>query len=495
MKYVIAVIAVFSFLFFYEKFEDIKSYNEDITGTNLMATVNYLASPELSGRLAGSTGYFEAAGFAADKFRNAGLLSLTGENYFQKFNIEYNEIKGTPKLSLIKNGEKLKDYSIGEDFICRGFTGSGELTAEVVFAGYGISMPELGYDDYSGIDVRDKIVLVFKYNPRWKMQGGDWKDGYPREKSRIAREHGAVGILFVSLPNDKTPQEPIASVLAGSGEQDVYFPQLHVDLPVAGDLFENSGKTLKELQTGIDSSKAPQSLSLKRGVSLSVKADYEKEHPTVNVVALHEGKHPELKNEYIVIGAHLDHVGRQGTVYFPGANDNASGSAAIIELAETFAKNKISTDRSIIFALFSSEESGLFGAKHFVENPPVPLEQIIAMFNMDCIAHGDSIRIGGGKTAPLMWKLAKENDKLYTRMMMNATWGGGGADAEPFFEKNIPTLYFVSFNSYTHLHKKTDTPSTLNPELFEKLTRVAFLTLCDVTSGEFSKEITVRNSK
>ncbi len=470
----------------YSQNSKIENALKTITAKSLMETDSYLASRKLEGRLSGSSGFFKAAKYAAERFRKYGLKPAGDSAYFQFFNIEYNEIPGPCELEKIENGKAIKKYELGRDYVCRGFTGSCDVTAPLVFVGYGISAPELGYDDYANIDVKEKIVVAFKYNPKWKPESGSFGEGYPREKSLLARSKGAKAILFVSFPNDKNPQKPIGSVLCGKGEQPEDFPQLHIDLPVAADFFENSGYTLKELQTLIDSTHKPHSVPLKSIAHILVNAKYEKEHRTANVIGILEGKNPKLKGEYIVVGAHLDHVGMQAEkVYFPGANDNASGSSTVLEVAKAFAENNIAPERSIIFTLFASEESGLFGSKYFTEHPPVPLEKIKAMINLDCVAHGDSLKIGGGKSAPELWNLARELDKQYTQITVPQTWSGGGADATPFYDKGIKTLYFVSTNSYTYLHLPQDTPETLNPALFEKEARLAFLLLVNLANNKF----------
>jgi hypothetical protein len=464
-----------------------------IKSENLMRTVEYLASEELEGRLGGSQGYYKAAIFMANEFSKLGLEPINEKSYFQKFNVEYNKILPPCSLNLIENEQVIKEYNLGDDYVFRGFTGSGNLTGNVVFVGYGIASDEIGYDDYEGIDVNDKIVIAFKYNPKWKIDDKNWPEGNPRPKSKIAADHGAKAIIFVSLPNDEKPQEPIGSVLHGSGEQNENFPQLHMDLDAAGDLFAGSGYTLSELQSKIDSTKKPFSIELNKTVQVVVNAKYEKEKETVNVIGIYPGSDEELKNEYVILGAHLDHVGGQGgEIYFPGANDNASGSAAVLEIARAFAEQKIETERSIIFVLFSNEESGLEGAEFLADNLPVPKENIIAMLNMDCIGHGDSIQIGNGKSAPKLWELAKSLDEDEANLMVDATWSGGGADATPFHNLGIPTLYFASRFSYTYLHSMNDKPETLNPKLFEQLTRLAFRTLYEIADGNYEREILVK---
>lgn len=460
-----------------------------ITKNELLQNINFLACPELEGRLSGTAGYDLAADFISDEFFDLKLKPIEGISYYQNFLIECNEIQNPYSFNLIKNGVKVKDYKLGKDFVFRGFTGSGDFTADVVFCGYGISQPEIGYDDYANIDVNGKIVIAFKFNPLWKINNNDWTPATPRFKSKVAYKHGAKGILFVSFPNDENPQKPIGSVMCGEGEQLENFPQLHIDIPVADEFLEGTGYTLKDLQTQIDYTKKPFSLNLKTQGKILVKAKYNQKVKTKNVIGILEGKDPVLKNEYIIIGAHLDHVGQQANeIYFPGANDNASGSAAILEIAEAFVKGKIQNKRSIIFILFAGEESGLVGSQYYTNNPIVPLEKTVAMLNMDCIGIGDSLRVGSGQSFPNLWDLIKEIDKLTYKIVVKNTWKGGGADAQPFFNKNIPTAYFATTNSYEHLHLPTDKPETLNLDLYEKVVKLVFLSALKLANGEYLRE-------
>lgn len=453
-----------------------------ITKDELMKTDKYLASKELGGRLPGSVGYTKAAEFMARELSKLNLQPIDGKDYFQKFNVEYNEILPDEHFAVINNGEKTS-YKLGEDYVYRGFSGSGNFNAPVAFCGYGLSQPELGYDDYNGIDVKGKVVMVYKYNPKWNVDGKNFTNGNPREKAIVAAKHGAIGILFTSFPNDVEPQGLIGSVIHGEGEQMINFPEIHVGLNIAAKLYEGSGYSLKEIQSKIDSLKKPLSFPLKPEVEIFVKTKYEKEKEVENVCGIIEGSDPLPKNEYIIIGAHLDHVGSQsGEIYFPGANDNASGSSALLQIARAFSSVKETQKRSICFVFFASEEQGLNGSTFFSNHLPFPKEKVVAMINMDCIGYGDSIQVGGGESAPQLWKVAKEIDSQNSKLMVTKTWKGGGADAEPFFQIGIPALYFVTTNSYKHLHLTTDTPETLNQNLFEAITRLAYLTALQISN-------------
>ncbi|MBI5730803.1 MAG: M20/M25/M40 family metallo-hydrolase [Ignavibacteriales bacterium] len=476
------------FLFLISVFLFLNVFNyAQIKKEELIKTVEFLASKELAGRLPGSDGYTKAANFIAGELAKLNFLPGGDDNYFQKLKVEYNEILAPEHFSVIKDGKTI-NYKIGDDYAYRGFTGAGNFTAPVVFCGYGLSQSELGYDDYSGIDVKGKVVLAFKYNPKWNIDGKNFINGNPREKAIVAANHGAIGILFVSFPNDAEPQRPIGSVIHGEGEQMINFPEIHIDLPAADEILSGSNHTLKDLQTLIDSTKKPYSIQLVPKVDIEVHTKYEKEKEVVNVVGMIEGSDPGLKKEYLIIGAHLDHVGSQaGKIYFPGANDNASGSAALLQIAREFSKAQEKPKRSIIFAFFASEEQGLYGSKYFSENMKFSKEKVKAMINLDCVGYGDSIQIGGGESAQALWNIAKQIDNGNDKLLVTRTWKGGGADAEPFYEKGIQTLYFVTTNSYKHLHMLSDKPETLNlpvrqagQNLFEAITKLAFKTIVKI---------------
>jgi hypothetical protein len=470
----ISLIIIFSSSAFYPQAKNDAA--STITKSELMKTDRFLASKELTGRLPGSIGYTKAANFISAELLKTLVKPIGGNTFFQKFKVEYNEILAPEHFAVIQNGKRI-DHKIGDDYVYRGFTGAGKLKAQVVFCGYGLAQADKGYDDYTGTDVKGKVVMVFKYNPKWNIDGKAFTNGNPREKAIVAAKHGAVGILFTSFPNDAEPQRPIGSMINGEGEQMTNFPEIHIDLPVADELMKGSSFTLKELQTLIDSTKKPISVTLKNYVDLEVHTKYEKEKEVMNIAGILEGSDPVLKNEYVIIGAHLDHVGSQaGKIYFPGANDNGSGSSALLQIARAFSKSSIRPKRSIVFVFFASEEQGLNGSKFFANNMPFPKEKVKVMINMDCIGYGDSIQVGGGKSAPALWNMAKQIDSANDKLLVSATGNGGGADAEPFFEKGIQTLYFVTTNSYKHLHMLSDKPETLNQNLFEAITRLAYRT-------------------
>ncbi|OFX74690.1 MAG: hypothetical protein A2X12_03515 [Bacteroidetes bacterium GWE2_29_8] len=450
---------------------------KEVSEKKLFENIKYLSKKELGGRLSGSIGYEKALQFAEKQFKSYGLKSER-----QNFLLEFNDIL-KPAVFQYENEQEKMDFKIGKDYILRCFSGSGNLNTDIVFCGYGISNHELGYDDYFGIDVKGKVVIVFKQNPEWEINDTTkWTAIYPRDKALIAFSHGAIGIIFVSKPNDANPQSIIGSSMENHSIDQVNIPQIHATIETINKIFESNNFDIKALQSDIDKNKTPKSFALKGKVKININTNYVKQQPTSNLYAIIEGSDSLLKNEYLILGAHLDHVGVQAEdVYFPGANDNASGSATILELARVFSLHKIKPKRSIIFVLFAAEENGMLGSKYFAENCPVPVKNVVSMFNFDCIAHGDSILVRCGELFPELWNIAKENNK-YINMMVDKTTNSSVADAEAFFKEGIPTLYFVTTNTYTHLHLQTDTPETINKQLHRKITQLAYLTTLNVAN-------------
>ncbi|MFH0895113.1 MAG: M20/M25/M40 family metallo-hydrolase [Bacteroidota bacterium] len=464
--------------------------SDNIRVKNLMKTVTTLASAEMQGRLSGGPGYKKAAKMMAIEFSELGLKSY-GKDFFQEFKTEYNEITNPGKLVLNKADGVVKAYQLGVDYVYRVFTGSGKVSSNVVFCGYGISEPDQGYDDYQDMEVKGKIVMVYKQNPSWKLGEKSFTDA-PRDKAYTAKKHGAAALILVSKPEDEHPQKPIGSAMEGKASHVEDVPVLHVEIPVAEELLNMTPGQLLRLQQNIDKLKKPLHAVSETICDIEVQAKYIPDASTYNVAALLEGSDPILKKEYVIVSAHLDHVGKQGTFFFPGANDNASGSAGVLEIARALSACNYQPKRSILFVLFSSEEHGLDGSKYFAANLPDSAQKIVAILNMDCIAFGDSIHIGNGESSPLLWKDAKTLDAINTNYTVSRTWKGGGADLSPFHEKGIPGLYFASTNSYGNLHLPSDLPETLNKPLYEMIVKLVCKLTVNIADGQYKREVIIK---
>lgn len=446
----------------------LRAQQPEVSTDSLMRHVRYLASDELMGRLPGTHGYQLAVNYGMN-FMSAHGIQPAGKDFWpQQVPIDINQIDSASVF--IETGRDIAEWEAGVDFSVRGYSGSGNVSSEVVFCGYGFDSTI--YSDYQNIDVKGKIVLVFKANPPFLKNLPQYSI---RKAADAAWRHGAKAIVFVSQPNQKTPQQPIGSVMHGDGPMHTDMPQIQLSVAKAEQLFDHSSITLRDVQTLIDSVQKPHSLPLNTVMQVYVDATYQEKGFTQNVVGVLPGKDPVLRDEYIIVSAHLDHVGSIGkSVIYPGANDNASGSAAVLELARLFSMQKDSLKRSVIFVLFGSEEKGLVGAAWFAKHLPVEKSQIKAVFNMDCIASGDSLMVGNGKSYPDMWQVASNIAAVESLSMTPRTWAGGGADLTPLHNEGIPGLYFVTTNSYTYLHLPGDTPESLNQKLFTDMVTLVY---------------------
>jgi hypothetical protein len=464
--------------------------DEHIDATSLMEIVELLASPEMAGRLSGTEGYDRAAMAMAERFGALGLEPGGDDGYLQQFTIEANTILGQPRLAVTTTGEP-RALQHGQDFIARGFSGSGQVEAPVVFVGYGLTLPELGWDDYAGRDLTGKIVLALKQPPPWEHDGGSWGEAHlPRPKAINAAAHGAAGLLLVSRPDENTPQALYASVQHGPGEQNETLPLLHVSGAAADSLLANSGSTLSDLQKRIDEARAPvEPIDLGVTASIDVQARYQREAPTMNVVAILPGTDDSLAGSHLVVGGHLDHVGQQGDLIYPGANDNASGAAAVLAVARAFVLGDVRSKRTVVFVLFAGEEQGMHGAEAYAANPALPLERGVAMLNTDCPGEGDALRIACGNANPELWGIgAAAAQRRAGATLTHGGCYGGGCDGQPFFDAGLPTLWFALANGGTFLHQPGDTPDTLDPDLFAEEVRLLFLTAAEIADGRYAGE-------
>lgn len=452
----------FFIIFFCVQFLIAQNFN--VSEDSLMKHINFLSGAGCRGRLPGDIGYDKAVKYSIDYFKHLGLSNLNN-NWLQTFPIETNIIDDADVA--IKIGKEKIVLKHGSEFSVRGYSGSGKINSKIAFCGYGADLPN--YSDYNGINVKNKIAMVFKANPPFIANLPQFSI---RQAADNAYRHGAKGIIFISQPNQKNPQKPIGSVMHGLGPMHADFPQVQIDLDIAKKIMQNAGYSLSDLQSEIDLKHKPKSICTNSKASVFVKATYNPNGETSNVISVLQGSDDVLKDEYVILGAHLDHVGFIGDhVYYPGATDNASGSAAIYELARVLSLEKQNIKRSIMFVLFSSEEKGLDGSMYFVDNLPVPKEKIHAAFNMDCIGYGDTLKAGNGLSCPRLWQIALEEAAKENFIVSKDTWKGGGADLTAFYNAGIDGLYFVNTGAHEYLHLPTDKPETINKDIFSKMVK------------------------
>ena len=354
--------------------------NPEITKQEIQDHINYLASDELEGRFSGSAGERLAGDYIAEEFESYGLKKMFGSSYFQEFDFTSNIELGENNSLSIKTSDGTVDLKINDDFVTAPFSGNFNFESDLVFVGYAIASDKIDYDDFAGVDVNNKIVIAMRYNPDNDSTKSEF-DAFSalRRKASTAKEKGAKAIVFV---NGYKPAEDDKLIEfrydRSSGIED--FAAVHVKRDIIDNLLKANGKDFKEVQETIDNTKKPLSFSLDNG-SISIQTEV-KYNTGVgrNVVGWIEGSDPVLKNEYIVLGAHYDHLGygEVGSLYrgdevliHNGADDNASGTTGLLELAEKIGSEPDNFKRSIIFMAFSGEELGLLGSIRIVNNPPV----------------------------------------------------------------------------------------------------------------------------
>jgi len=441
-------------------------------------TTRILAGPEFAGRLTGHEGYTAAARWAAGKFREWGLKPLSArEGYLQAYPSPYTVIdKAEMTLRLEEPpGAGGKEKSFTEmklqpekEFLPLLFSDSGDKTAGLVFAGWGISAPGLNYDDYAGLDVKDKFVLCFRGTPDHADARFQSHDEH-RARMKTAKDKGAAGLIYIYPEPASNP----------NGDRLPGFLPAQVSEKVADALFKGIGVTAAGLKRDLALYKRPLSFPLRASAHLVVESRHFPVGTGYNVVGWVEGSDPKLRKECLVIGGHFDHTGRHMGLLFPGADDNASGSAVVMEIAEAFSKLGRKPKRSVVFALFGGEEMGLQGSTHFVQHPPSVFNKVSAMFNFDMTGEGDGTGCALSPDSPGLKRCLERADRHVGTLRSTGVIRGIGvrsSDFAPFFLQGIPCISFHSNGPHLHYHQTGDTIHRINPDMLADMSRLAFLT-------------------
>jgi hypothetical protein len=333
-----------------------------------------LASPTFSGRLTGHASFTAAAKWAAGQFERWGLKALpSAPGYLQAFPTQYTNV-ASAEMSLVgpAGTGPARTLEPGADFLPLLFTDGGDRTGAVVFVGWGISAPDLRYDDYAGVDVKEKWALCFRGTPDPADRRFQVHDEH-RTRMRVAKEKGALGIVYIY-------DEPIANP---NGDWIKDFTPVVIGHKTADLILKPRETDTAALRAGLLREKHPRSFETGSSFHLTVKATHVPDGTGYNIVGLIEGSDPALRKEYVVIGAHADHCGAFQGMYFPGANDNASGTATVMEMARVLASAERKPKRSVVIALFGGEEMGLKGSEFLAAHPPPELGTMVAMLNFD----------------------------------------------------------------------------------------------------------------
>ena len=477
---------------------------ETITSEELMQHIKFLADDALEGRDTGSPGNKRAADYIASEFEAAGLKPM-GDNgtYFQYFEVDLDPKPGPGStfLTRIRGEEHL--YQVNNDFLPFDSPEKGTASGQVVFAGYGITSSEHEYDDYTDIDAVDKIVLLLRKTPRDGQANALFK-GNPfsvhatfTNKVANAIRHGAKGILIVDAANRRETIEQMARSGArplGLRAGDA-IPFIFVSYQLAQKWFKIHNRDLQQVVEQIDRDHQPDSFEL-TNVFAEVKVDIERRTlMTRNVVGFLEGRDAELRNEHLIIGGHFDHVGygrnpQQPEFIHNGADDNASGTAAVLEVVEAFSKTHERPKRSILFMAFNAEERGLLGSRHYTEHPALPLTNAVTMFNMDMVGRGaNGLDVGGVGTSPGFKKLVEGISTNFEIRVGTRSGGRGPSDHASFYRMNIPVLFFHT-GQHEDYHKPSDEWEKINQPEIEEITRIVLLISNHIANAKVRPEFT-----
>jgi hypothetical protein len=430
----------------------------------------------------GTPGGLEGVAWIADRLAEAGLRPAFG-GFLQRFEAPFRATLGDRNALAVAGGAPV----LGTDWLPFGFSDDGSVDAELVFAGYGITAPELGYDDYAGLDVNGKVVLVAQDFPREHDPASPFRDprayrhGEWRTKAINAREHGAAAILGVrdvwahEGKDDLPPWRGQVSSRAGL-----------VAARTTTEALRAAGVDVVALAAGGESDGRPHSRPLGVRVRLEVEVRHERAE-TANVAAVLPGRDPSLAGECVLVGAHHDHLGlggdaslapeQIGTIH-PGADDNASGVAALLAVARAAAAAGPAR-RTLLFVAFGAEELGVLGSAQLVRAPPAacPVERMQLMVNLDMVGrpHGGKVYVDGADTARGLRDVVAALAAAPPRLPITPAFGGdgfAGSDHTSFYAKGVPVLFLFT-GAHADYHRPTDTAEKIDAEGLVAIARLA----------------------
>lgn len=437
-----------------------------------------LAGPEYAGRLTGHPGYTAAARWAADQFRRWGLEPAFPGGYLQQFPAPHTVLEEAEAVLYLPGAaagapEQEVRLDPNKDYLPLSFSDSGDHTAGMVFAGWGIAAPELGYDDYAGIDPKGKFVVCFRGTPDPADDRFTDHDQH-RTRLRTARERGALGLVYIY----EQPQ------MNTNGDWLADFTPAEVSYAVADKILAARSITAKDLRDDLRRYRRPLSFDLPGRLRLRVVSRHVPDSQGYNIAAFIPGTDPALRDECVIIGAHFDHCGPHLGFIYPGANDNASGSAVVMELARTMNLWPDKPRRTVIFVLFGAEETGLQGSHAFAAGLPYGMRQAAAMINIDMAGAGDGAWCGYSAALLPVVEAADAEVGLIRNKRAITRVGVRSSDFAPFFQLGIPCVSLSSTGPHLAYHEPGDTIYRINPEILGAMARLTGAIAARLADGD-----------
>lgn len=462
--------------------------NTSVT-TRLKADLAYLASDDLKGRDVGSEGIAEAGQFIEKRFQELGIeTELFETGPYQEFSLPGPaEIGDADSNRLVFEGTQADvTPALGQNFTSLALGGNGEFSGGLVFAGYGITAPDLGYDDYKDVDVEGKVVIVIRKEPQQQQADSIFEGtrssqyAFFSSKELNAAMHKAAALIIVNDAVTASRDDSVMAVTAaGSPLSDQTIPTFHCQRSLIDPILTAvTGMSLLDYEQAIDKDLEPQSVEIK-GVKVTGEAKIKDSRiPVRNVIGYLPGT-GRLKEEFVVVGAHYDHVGMGGRgslapgtiAIHNGADDNGSGTVTMLEVARRMSENKAEDRRGIIFMAFTAEERGLLGSKHYVRNPRWPLEDTVAMVNMDMVGrlNENVLTVYGTGTAKEFDGLVDDLNEEFNFALDKRVAGFGPSDHASFYEAKIPVFHFFT-GLHNDYHRPSDDVDKVN---YDGMTRIA----------------------
>ena len=437
----------------------------------MVRDIQILSHPDFAGRQTGTEGGRRSAEYVADRFDELGLTPAGDQRIGTQQNawgqtgpVTATQIEAPATLAFSfpeAQAPAAISPQIGAQFLPVLDSPSIHLTAPLVFVGYGISDPAHGWDEYEGVEVRNRVVMFLRGNP----------PHYPRhiqhaEKERIAREKGAVGFVTFTGPvlsryaaRRGMGHQPLAFYTNAKDERPL--PGVWISGKIGAAVFNSHALSVTDIQATLNNNRVVQSRALNSLVHMQWTSQ-QQARSLVNVLGTIPGRDPLLKDKLVILGAHRDHFGKQAGLLFSGADDNASGTAVLLELAR-IVKNNPPLKRTILFASFSGEEQNLLGSTRYVQHPTHPLANTVAMINVDHVGLGNGkLTVGVSNMSKDVAKRAAEHAGLSEAVNLYGFFPGG--DHVPFAEAGIPTVAVVTAGTHPHFHQASDTPDTIQPD-------------------------------
>lgn len=435
------------------------------SGAVALDHIKVLAHDSLGGRGAGTVYADRAAAYIAEQFGSIGLKPIgTPPSYRQRFSFVAGVRAGERNAASISRPGYDKQLDHDKEFRAMTMSASGTFSGGVAFAGYGIIAPAEMYDDYAGLDVNGKAVIVLSGYPDQDNPHSQFAEHSPAYlKVQKAKERGATAVVFIRTSDD-APEDSLFSLSVQRDQPRSTLVVVHLKRDLADALLGGMDRTIDGLAKGIAADKKPESFEI-RDARVSIETDVEEVYAeSENVVGYLPGSDPSHRDEYLIIGAHYDHLGMGGRgsgslapdedAIHNGADDNASGTGALLALARSLSTAPVK--RGVLFLAFTAEELGLVGSSYYTKNPLLPLEQAVAMLNMDMVGRMKNRRliVYGMGTAEGFEELVTSRNADSLTLTLNQD-GFGPSDHSSFYAKKIPVMHFFT-DIHTDYHRPSD---------------------------------------